>query len=280
MIIAWVLALLINYVAREEKTIRGFLSMLMDGFGEGSLLFMAGIGSTTFNVVMWYLSSMLISMAILYPLIRKYPDNMTKIILPVAVILMLGYLYQNYGTLRSPTQWIGFTYKGNIRAISEISLGVIGYEIVQHFSPVQLNKKGKVFLSVMKWCMYGVIIAYMWFRSGDRRDYIFLFMFWFAVMCSFSQKGIEKNFFQNQVCFFLGKFSLSIYLCHIFWAKNLNFLLPDIYSHAEKIGIYIICSFLTAIVVMLVSTFLRKHTASIKGRLKAFLYIQNFINKG
>ena len=280
MIIAWVLALLINYVAREEKTIRGFLSMLMDGFGEGSLLFMAGIGSTTFNVVVWYLSSMLISMAILYPLIRKYPDNMTKIILPVAVILMLGYLYQNYGTLRSPTQWIGFTYKGNIRAISEISLGVIGYEIVQHFSPVQLNKKGKVFLSVMKWCMYGVIIAYMWFRSGDRRDYIFLFVFWFAVMCSFSQKGIEKNFFQNQVCFFLGKFSLSIYLCHIFWAKNLNFLLTDIYSHAEKIGIYIICSFLTAIVVMLVSTFLRKHTVSIKGRLKAFLYIQNFINKG
>ena len=129
MIIAWVLALLINYVAREEKTIRGFLSMLMDGFGEGSLLFMAGIGSTTFNAVMWYLSSMLISMAILYPLIRKYPDNMTKIILPVAVILMLGYLYQNYGTLRSPTQWIGFTYKGNIRAISEISMGVIGYEI-------------------------------------------------------------------------------------------------------------------------------------------------------
>lgn len=71
MIIAWVLALLINYVAREEKTIRGFLSMLMDGFGEGSLLFMAGIGSTTFNVVVWYLSSMLISMAILYLLIRK-----------------------------------------------------------------------------------------------------------------------------------------------------------------------------------------------------------------
>lgn len=119
---------------------------------------------------------------------------MTEIILPVAVILMLGYLYQNYGTLCSPTQWVGFTYKGNMRAISEISLGVIGYEIVQHFSPVQLNKKGKVFLSVMKWCMYGVIIAYMWFRSGDRRDYIFLFMFWFAVMCSFSQKGIEKIF--------------------------------------------------------------------------------------
>lgn len=61
---------------------------------------MSGVKTTYISGITWYISVMLISILIIYPLIRKYKKNFTYLIAPIIVIFIGGYLAQKYGNLR------------------------------------------------------------------------------------------------------------------------------------------------------------------------------------
>lgn len=60
------------------------------------LIDMSGVRSTTVIGQTWYISVMLISMLILYPLIRRYKKTFTNIIAPLIVIFIGGWLSHKY----------------------------------------------------------------------------------------------------------------------------------------------------------------------------------------
>jgi len=244
-VISWVIA--VAFVAFcQRKTLRSILTLVIDSFFEVTLIKMSGIYSISLNGVVWYISSMLLCMAVLYPLIRKYPDMMMHVGLPLIVLISLGYLSGNYGAPRNLIQWIEFTKKGNIRALGELSLGAMSFCFVNHFKDIRLTKQGKFFVSVIEWGSYIIVILFMYYLKASERDYFFLFIMVLAVTLSFSQKGIDSDFFDKPFFMWLGKYSFYLFLGHTFYAQNLNFILPEAFSDGQKMGIYSILAITTS----------------------------------
>ena len=127
------------------------------------------------------------------PLIRKFSDVMLHIILPLLILLTLGYLYIEHGTPRNPAKWIGFTYKGNVRAFAELSGGVIAFQISKNVSKFTLTKMGKFLVSLFEWCLYISFILYMYFEKAFVRDYLFICIMILALHYLLAIWGLTRN---------------------------------------------------------------------------------------
>lgn len=234
------------------------LKLLSNAPFELLLIKQTGLGGNSVNPAVWYIQSMMLCMVVLYPLNCKYPKAMKKIIMPLATLLLLGYLQQNCHDLRDPIKWLGLTYKGNVRAMAELCLGAECYHITKWLIRLPLKKYVRILLTVLKHCCWCGVILYMW-AGTTKYDFIMLFVFTVAVILAFSRQCVDTKYTNGRVVGWMSKFSLCLYLCHMPYAKNLGKILPADLRYRYVFLIYLVCSYATALVVMGISQWLRKH---------------------
>lgn len=254
--VAWIFALSVTSVAKN-KSVLGIMALVVDSFFEMTLLKMSGIYSISMNGVVWYISSMVLVMAILYPLIRKYPDIMVHIGLPMIVLFSMGYLAGNFGGTRDPLGWTGFAYKGTIRAMGEIALGTICYRVVKVLDRYDFTRLGKLLITALEWGTHLIVILYMYYEKSSGRDFFFLLVMAIAVALSFSHKGIDARFFDKPFFNWLGQYSFYLFLGHTFYGDRLNLLLP-IASNNQKKVVYYACAIVTSFVIWGISIAMKK----------------------
>lgn len=250
-----------------------FWTTVQKGWFDGALLLSSGLRGTAVMTVTWYISSMLICMMILYPFIRKFKEGAIRVVLPVGAVLILGFMLQNYGSFRGPVSWTGFTYRGNLRALAELSLGCVCYCVSKKLKEIDFNVLGRILLALIEIVCYGVFIWYMAGGISKLKDFTYLFVLCVAVTITFSEKSIGHELFNRRIFTFLGKFSLPLYLIHSTVSKRLFKLLPA----AEKLGwkrrlvVYVALSLAAGFVVLLISNLIRrvgpKLMASIKKQM-------------
>lgn len=256
-ILAYILAF--SVYALAEKT--GLPRMFATTFSEILLINMSGIWATMINGPIWYLSSMLLAMAIFYPLLRKFGNTALYIIFVVS-LLLLGWFCGIGTTPRNPLEWTGLTYRGNIRAFAEIGIGICLYPIVEKMKQLNCTVFARVLLTFVEYACYALLIYYMYAQSASRADYFFLLVFAVALIITFSEMGIDAAVFRGRF-FWFGKYSFSLYLCHHFFARNVKVFFPD-FSNKRLLFIYNICSAVTALFVMLLSDLIRKYGSKLK----------------
>ena len=250
---------------------RGFWELWTMSFHNLFLLKMTGIGVVTINAQTWYLSSMLLCMAILFPLIRKHPHKMANVVLPLVGILLLGYFCINKTHPRGPSViWKDFTYKGNIRAMAELSIGASLYPLAQRLKQIKLSTISRILLSLAEWGCYAVVFLYMRNSTASRQDYFYIAVFAVAILLSFSQQGIDAAWYQRGIFSFLGKFSLALYLSHHCWAIHMKNLFPKL-SNNRRFAVYLVISFAAAGAIMLASFLLRKLGTLLKAPIRKLL---------
>lgn len=259
--VAWVFAAAVFALTFDNSFVK-FIRWALDCFiNDVLLLKMTGITvMNSFNGVLWYVSTMLICMMLLYPLLRKYPDVMTHCLLPVICTLIIGYLFINYDTLSSSYSWVKFTYKGNLRGFSELGLGAVLYEITQWLRKVSLKKGSRAVLMVAKWGAY-LIIFYWMFNPKNYLERICFLLLCAALVLTFSERCPDTEWYNHKVSYFLGRFSLPLYLSHQFYAFNLDALMPDAGTETLFLA-YIVCSLATAAAVMVLSRGIRRILAN------------------
>ena len=211
---------------------------------------------------------MLLGMAILYPLLRKFPDIMLRLIIPVGSLLIFGFLYQNYGNPRDPTKWLGLTYKGNLRAIVELGLGAECYYLTRWLKSMPLRKAGRLLMTATEWSLYLVLIIYMDHKGANRLDYLFVVLMALAVCISFSEQGVDASLFQGKIFLALGRFSVPLYFAHRFWASHLNTFLPGDTDNSIKFVLYLAVSVVSAVFVLLGSKLLHRVRPHLSKHLK------------
>lgn len=248
-------------------------SLFANSIFELLLVQRTGIGVNCVDDVIWYVQAMLLCMVILYPLIRKYPGMMRWIIMPLASLLLLGFLQRNYKHFRNPSKWIGWTYKGNLRAMAELCLGAECYFVVQWLKNLRLTRLSKALLTILKWAIWIRLFVYMWDLSLDK-DPLMLALFCVAVILAFSCQCLDVPLYQNRFVAFLGKLSLPLYLSHIFYAQNLSYVLPDGMRYRYMLLCYTACSFGTALLVMFLAGKIRKSLPHVKATLGRYLLSQ------
>lgn len=241
-----------------DKDLGESVRIFMGGIWETLLLNITGLWFVKLNNAVWYLSAMLLCMAIIYPLLRKYKNASIYVILPLAMVLIYGWMYKYLGSFRSPTEWIGFTYRGVPRAFADLCLGVICYQLTQRFAKLDFNAFAKLLLTVVKYVGYLALVLYMSRPQPEAKlDYFFLIVYFVVIGLTFSGQTFGGAIFNNKLVSFLGKLSFSLYLSHYWQLRILKVVMAGA-SVKEMYIAYFAISFATAFVVMGISSLLRK----------------------
>lgn len=256
--LAWFVGFLFASMASWDG-IKEVAKRFLNCFAEAFLLFSFGMSTKNVNPATWYLSSMLIFMVILYPLLRKYPAAMKYLVMPLSAMFLLGWLCMEDKHPRNPTKWLGFTYKGNLRALAELELGALCFFATQKIRKLSFNRWGKWILTAVEVSCYVVSVLYMFYETPSQRDLFFILLLCLGVCLSFSGQTLLINLPESRLIFWLGKFSFPLYLCHYYYAVNLNNILPQSFTNNQRMTVYLICAFVTALVVWGISTLLRKN---------------------
>lgn len=129
-----------NIVKDLFTSIPSYLFIKMGGYVYGSPLEVR---------VNWYLSAMILSILILYPILLFSYEWSTKIIFPIIGIFGLGILSINVKYIISVYEVVGI-YGGMIRGLCEIALGAWGYEIALQIGKCNFTKIGIILLSILE----------------------------------------------------------------------------------------------------------------------------------
>lgn len=218
-------------------------------FGDVFCLNMTGLVGGGSNGAVWYLSTLMLSSALLYPVFRRWCVSPAYFCVGW---LLLGAIYLNGEAydLTGVREIIG-TYKGNIRGFAEMLIGASLLPLTMKIRNVSFSRFGRLVLTLIKWAMSVVVILFACMASRFGHNYgIAMMALCVLIMLMFSEKCLDTKWYQHPISLFLGRFSLVLFLSHHFYASYLLQMLPPELSHVQIVIIYYVCSFATAFLVM------------------------------
>lgn len=266
-LIAWWIGFVLIGVVRQYGVL-DYLKAFGNDFWELTLVKMSGLFTHGIDGAMWYLSAMLLGMAILYPLLRTKRDLMTHLVCPLLALFLYGYLCQAEGHPRDPIVWLGLCYKGLVRTVAGLCTGVVicmAVRRLKKLAPAGLTKLGNVLAIGTQLLCLILTIRYMAEQEPSEYDYFYMFLLMLLVLISFSGFGLESVLGNSQrlhlLSAFLGKYSLSLYLGHLYFAQHVNELLPEeLYSGKIRMTVYLVAAFANGLLVMGLSALYRRYS--------------------
>lgn len=266
-LIAWWIGFVLIGVVRQYGVL-DYLKAFGNDFWELTLVKMSGLFTHGIDGAMWYLSAMLLGMAFLYPLLRTKRDLMTHLVCPLLALFLYGYLCQAEGHPRDPIVWLGMCYKGLVRAIAGLCTGVVICMAVHRLKKLALaglTKLGNALAIGTQLLCLILTIRYMAEQEPSEYDYFYMFLLMLLVLISFSGFGLESVLGNSQrlhrLSAFLGKYSLSLYLGHLYFAQHVNELLPEeLYSGKIRMTVYLAAAFANGLLVMGLSVLYRRYS--------------------
>lgn len=267
-LVAWLIGFLLYFIARDHLSITAGAKRLADTLWEVNFLQMAGFGTSRINGIDWYISAMLLAMFILYPLARKYSDMFMNVIAPLTGIFILGYMYWKSGTPTGVRTDMGIAFKGMFRALADVSLGAAAFPLVKKLKDTEFTLPGKTVLSFAELAIYIAVFAFMMFADSGKYDFVCVFLIWTGLALSMGHQGLVADIFDNGFSMWLGRFSLSMYLSHLYWGRTLGSLqkakrasgmvaaLKGL-SYSQTLVVYLALTLVTALFVYYFSLFLK-----------------------
>ena len=254
---AWAISFIIKQTAGGLLPLRKICKYAVQCIWELLFLRMAGCNDYNANGATWYLSAMLFAMLLLVPLFYKYRETFLYLLAPVICLATLGYLHSVGGTLRGNTDWMGFCYKGLLRAVGVLCLGCICYVACQKIEKVPLTCFAKILLSLVETGGYLFALYWTFGHATSKMQFVILLLFALSVTISFSHQGFFASVYDHRICYRLGKFSIPLFLSHHAWSGKMNRMFPDD-SYAQLFPKYVALSVVTAFAIFAISAFLRK----------------------
>ena len=254
--VAWGIGFVVQHIAKKNVTAVSIIKDLMAGVWDLFFLRESGLAGFVANPAAWYISAMLLAMLLLVPLYLKNPDMFINVWAPVIALASLGYLYQNVGNLRGPTDWLGFCYKGLLRALAELCTGSICWCICQNIKAIHFSRLGKCLLAILEFSCYLIMILWCYGHKGSKMDFVMLLLLAIGVTLTFSSQSITVPVFNRPFIYFLGKISLPLYLGHNYWSHALPRIYPD-QAYLQLYPKYAVLAVFTTAFIYLVSKGLR-----------------------
>lgn len=179
----------------------------------------------------WYVFSMVLGMALLYPLGRRYKRTFRSLA-PIAGLLICGYLMIETGCLGNVDHIVGFTYKCNWRAVGDLMIGMGCYEATCALDRKTFSRWGRLLLAALEIACFCLVWLYICGSLDQKYDMYALVLLAVGVTLAFSGKGVGAGWklFASPVFAWLGGISLPVYLAQ---APFLSFV-PVFMKGADK----------------------------------------------
>lgn len=229
----------------------------------------------------WYLSTMLITLFLLYPVFRCRKMFFSYWIAPFLAMFCYGILFMHGGHLNYGWRCNDFVIiKPNlIRAIAGICLGVTAYRVSTFLRNNWTSRSMSVILSVVSACAMFFACGLMLVLHADQMQHVVLSLFFVFVCISGSGVARSTTVYSRfpKVCSYLGTLSLSLFLMHssarwfvLYAAKHCDFLggllaRRDMQSVLLSVSIYVGVSLLLAILAIPVCRPFQKWLMSFDG---------------
>lgn len=238
---------------RKALTLEEFFERSLVVLPQFFLVHLAGFMDYKVLSIEWYVSSMLVGMLFVYPLLRKFYDAYVFVIGPLLTLSIFGYMWTNIGHLMNKYTWNTVTTNGVLRAIAIMNAGCLAYEIAKMLQKRESSIRERALLSLACLAGYGITI---YFASSDMKEkvrFVLVFLLMFSVAISFSGSNLYGKYLNHRVFRFIGKVSLPFYLNtnmvrHALKAVHLNDLR---YRYFVAIGIlanFVLSSFLVIVI--------------------------------
>lgn len=216
---AWILTFLITVIWERMS----FLSAVQNtalSFYNIFMLEMAGNYDMGHRLwATWYISAMLLSMLMIYPIRRKNERVFDFIIAPLVFLLFIGYAYQQGNGLGAMTvKYLEpiFMYNGLLRGIAEISLGCLCFRICRAMQAVRFTRFATWLISVVEWLGYAYVLYFAYKHKSTSLDLVLVVVLAISVILTFSEKGVASRLFRWRFFSVLGEFSMMMYFTHEF----------------------------------------------------------------
>jgi len=271
LIIAWVAAFAVtNWIKADTlyEVARNGANSIFDFF----LLSQSGLVGFRANGAAWYLSAMILAMAILYPFLIKNSNTFLKVVAPLLCLFLYGYMYKTWSlTFVGPSIWVGFATKGMLRAIAGLCLGCLCYVVSRKLQGIRPTKFFTGLLSLVEYGSYLAVLGISFIKPHSQLDFVLLVLMAVGITISFSQQGgITKVLAKVSAFTWLGAFSLDLYLSHGFWANAMTKMFPDL-TYWQIMPYYLAISFATGIAIMLISNLIKNNTRLWPGVKRIFI---------
>lgn len=165
----------------------------------------------------WYLSSMMIALFLIYPVFRWRKNLFSLVVAPAVGLILLGSIFMSFKSVTCGVSYPnGFLTLGTTRAIAEISLGVAAYQLSKYVSKLDFGAKtGWIFTGVNMFALIGGFGTIIEMHKKSDQPFVILMFFIFVVVAT-SRKATMSGWYNEKLCRYLGKLSLSVFLTH--WA--------------------------------------------------------------
>ncbi len=165
----------------------------------------------------WYLSAMMITQAVIYPLVRYYRKSFLHIICPIMILFVYSFSMQKYGTTNIGKDITYLLPDSLYRAFAGQCCGVLAYEFhcrakETHF----FEKREGAILDTACWLVIPLTIV---LTFSSVRDANVFCVIPFMIITAGAANGVTPvarmlQHIPAKVCKGMGKFSLYIYLTH------------------------------------------------------------------
>lgn len=210
-------------------------------------------GSEIFGIT-WYIVAMILVESMLFPFLIKYKKEFVYIVSPIIIILLGSYLLIRYGHFATPWKMGTILYKGILRGIFEINIGMYLYLISEKISNVKFTKLSKILLLLFEIAGYLSIFVLVNLNNAHRRfDVLMLIIISICILISTNKNMYLYNFCNNKLFYFLEKLSLPMYIYQWLIIEIMVFVLTKFNIHLSYLcfsGITIIISIIFGIVVL------------------------------
>ena len=194
-----------------------------------SLLFLQRIGlGKPFIGCTWYLSSMFLALLFAYPLCRRFYRSYTRLAGPLLGGILLWAIIAKTGSLGDIDDWFYITYKTNVRAFAEISLGAFSFECSRFLQGRVHAVWCRVLLSLAAAGALVLSVVYMCSAMSGIYALPVVGLFFLAVTIVFSGEGIlsHAGCFQHPFFAMLGAISLPMYVSQTLFRRMIPYWFP------------------------------------------------------
>lgn len=200
------------------QSISEFINMIPD------YLFIGGGGlhkDTLFYWgIIWYISAMAIAILFLLPLYLLHNNASRGFLFPLITIATLSFLANVGGAIILHNHWVVFTTGGVLRAIGEMSLGAICYDISLKISSYDYTKLGKLLFTGLKLLCFVLVFVFVLGEFPGVWNHGILFVIAGLVVISFSTSAyslVNGGSLQiiQRIVTYLGKVSMPLFIIHL-----------------------------------------------------------------
>ena len=201
---------------------------------------MTGISCFSLLGTEWFLSSMWIAMIIIVPILVKYKKLFARICLLIAVIIYC-YIYKECGYMYHPDEWMSLGYKGNLRAIAGICIGISAYYystlLKTDFNSNATKRKLNLLLNSCTFIIYSVIIYHInkvWVYNSSYELSFFIIPFVFMILITIHMKYPILEYGNSKIRI-IGSMSMIIYMNHFYVQEAIQRLFENKMSLENRI---------------------------------------------